>query len=68
MIAFQGPIDYKLYEAHGGGAGKAVSAVLNNARATRLAIAAVASIAVSKRCCDRSCFVPSLLFQWNDSS
>eukprot|EP00752_Nemacystus_decipiens_P011033 g9802.t1 len=40
----QGPIDYKLYEAYGGGAGKAVSAVLNNSRATRMAIGFVAGV------------------------
>eukprot|EP00903_Cladosiphon_okamuranus_P005559 g5535.t1 len=40
----QGPIDYKLYEAYGGGAGKAVSAVLNNSRATRMAIGLVAGV------------------------
>lgn len=44
---FQGPIDYKLYEAYGGGAGKAVSAVLNNSRATRMAIGIVAGVVVS---------------------
>lgn len=44
---FQGPIDYKLYEAYGGGAGKAVSAVLNNSRATRIAIGVVAGVVVS---------------------
>ncbi|CAM9329251.1 unnamed protein product [Scytosiphon promiscuus] len=42
----QGPIDYKLYEAYGGGAGKAVSAVLNNPRGTQFAISAVAAIAL----------------------
>ncbi|CAM9862592.1 unnamed protein product [Ectocarpus fasciculatus] len=40
----QGPIDYTLYEAYGGGAGKAVSAVLNNARATRIAIGVLATM------------------------
>lgn len=44
---FQGPIDYKVYEAYGGGAGKAVSAVLNNSRATRMAIGLVAGVVVS---------------------
>lgn len=46
-LAFQGPIDYSLYEAYGGGAGKAVSAVLNNPRATQFAIGAVAAVVVS---------------------
>ncbi|CAM9885913.1 unnamed protein product [Ectocarpus sp. 12 AP-2014] len=40
----QGPIDYALYEAYGGGAGKAVSAILNNSRATRVAIGALATM------------------------
>lgn len=43
----QGPIDYKLYEAYGGGAGKAVSAVLNNVAATRAALGVLAGIMVS---------------------
>lgn len=43
----QGPIDYKLYEAYGGGLGKAVSAVLNNAGATRAALGVFAGIVVS---------------------
>lgn len=42
----QGPIDYKLYEAYGGGVGKAVTAVLNNVGATRAAIGVLAGIAV----------------------
>ncbi|CAM9227215.1 unnamed protein product [Hapterophycus canaliculatus] len=42
----QGPIDYKLYEAYGGGVGKAVSAVLNNPRGTRYAIGALATLAL----------------------
>lgn len=40
----QGPIDYKLYEAYGGGVGKAVSAVLNNVGATRAALGVLAGI------------------------
>lgn len=48
-IMSQGPIDYKLYEAYGGGAGKAVSAVLNNPRGTQCAIGAIAAVAVSGR-------------------
>lgn len=44
--SIQGPIDYTLYEAYGGGAGKAVSAVLNNARATRIAIGVLATMVV----------------------
>ncbi|CBJ27241.1 conserved unknown protein [Ectocarpus siliculosus] len=40
----QGPIDYALYEAYGGGAGKAVSAILNNSRATRVAIGVLATM------------------------
>lgn len=43
----QGPIDYTLYEAYGGGMGKAVSAVLNNAIVTRVVLGALASIMVS---------------------
>lgn len=43
----QGPIDYTLYEAYGGSAGKAISAVLNNARATRVAIGLLATMVVS---------------------
>lgn len=42
----QGPIDYKLYEAYGGGVGKAVSAVLNNVGATRAALGVLAGIVV----------------------
>eukprot|EP00904_Undaria_pinnatifida_P013179 jgi/Undpi1/8992/HiC_scaffold_26.g11453.m1 len=42
----QGPIDYKLYEAYGGGVGKAVTAVLNNVGATRAAIGVLAGIAL----------------------
>ncbi|CAM9110709.1 unnamed protein product [Ectocarpus sp. 4 AP-2014] len=42
----QGPIDYALYEAYGGGAGKAVSAILNNSRATRVAIGVLATMVV----------------------
>lgn len=44
----QGPIDYKLYEAYGGGVGKAVSAVLNNVGATRAALGVLAGIVVRK--------------------
>ncbi|CAM9697441.1 unnamed protein product [Ectocarpus sp. 8 AP-2014] len=40
----QGPIDYALYEAYGGGAGKTVSAILNNSRATRVAIGVLATM------------------------
>lgn len=44
--SIQGPIDYALYEAYGGGAGKAVSAILNNSRATRIAIGVLATMVV----------------------
>lgn len=44
--SIQGPIDYALYEAYGGGAGKAVSAILNNSRATRVAIGVLATMVV----------------------
>lgn len=48
LYLVQGPIDYKLYEAYGGGVGKAVSAVLNNVGATRAALGVLAGIVVRK--------------------
>lgn len=44
----QGPIDYKLYEVHGGELGKVVSAVLNNVLITRAVIAGTAGVMVRK--------------------
>ena len=46
----QAPIDYKLYEAHGGSLGKVISAVLNNAGVTRSVLGALAAIVVSRQC------------------
>lgn len=44
----QGPIDYKLYEEHGGSLGKVVTGVLNRVAPLRAVLAVLTGVAVSR--------------------